>query len=457
MSSRTDATKGSGSRDSLFRNALPMISGAALLVSFFFILATPEIRKNVLDDARYAIIVLFPLVGILIGAIAVVISWAVIRPIQGVFNRLHTLDVESDETLTPPRGHESDEIGCLVKDTNDVISRLRTSLEQQRELRLQLALSEKFRLPATMFENSPNGILITDCDNRIIRTNRAFTEITGYTEDEALGKDPGFMASGRHEQEFYEKMWKELLTFGCWTGELWNRCKDGHIRPEWFSISVVRADDGKIVNHTAVFFDISKRKMAEDRLDFLAHHDPLTLLPTRVLVRERFFFALASAAWDKRCVALLRVGLDGLKDIIDTFGRQVGDQLLLSVSKRLKDHVRGTDPISRENGDGFMILLPGIKDLDIVHRISADILEELAEPFDIAGQHMGISANIGIACYPQHGGDFDTMLKKAELAMRVAKNSGENTYRIFTDEMDSDADSDASDKRKLQAAPCTSI
>ncbi|MDR0379329.1 MAG: EAL domain-containing protein [Candidatus Accumulibacter sp.] len=406
-----------------------------------------EIRENATDEARCIAAMLFLLAGALVGTIAVVVSRAVVRPVKDVSDQLHALDAGSDEMLIPPRRHESDEIGRLVEDVNDMASRLRISLDQQHELHLQRVLSEKFRLPAAMFENSQNGILITDHNNRIIRTNRAFTQITGYTEEEALGKDPGFMASGRHDRVFYEKMWNELLGFGRWMGELWNRCKDGQIRPEWFSISVVRGNDGEIVNYAAIFSDISEHKIAEERLDFIAHHDPLTQLANLTLTRERFALALTSTTWSDRGIAMLCIDLDGFKYVNDAFSHQIGDQLLLSVAERLKDLVRGTDTISREGGDEFVILLPGLKNIDVVHRICTDILGRLALPFDIAEQTIGISASIGVACHPQHGSDFDTLLKKADVAMYAAKNSGKNSYRVFVEEMNVDM----LDKLKLRA------
>ncbi|MDR3222081.1 MAG: EAL domain-containing protein [Candidatus Accumulibacter sp.] len=407
-----------------------------------------EIQKNVDDNVHNVAIILVSLAIAIICMIASVISRTVVRPVQSISERLHTLNVESDETLAIPRGHDSDEIGRLVKDANDMISRLRMSLAQEHELHLQRVLNEKLRLYASMFENSQNGIFITDRHNRIITVNRAFTQITGFTESEALGRNPHFMSSGRHDQAFYQEMWRELLTFDHWTGELWNRCKDGQIKPKWFSISVVRGEEGEIVNHIAFFSDISERKKAEERFDFLAHHDALTQLPNRLLARDRFAFSLEAAARDKSNIAILYIDLDSFKYVNDTFGHQVGDQLLLSVSERMKSVVRETDTISREGGDEFMIILPGIKDNDILCRIANNILGKLMSPFEIVGQTIGISASIGIACYPEHGEDFDTLLKNADAAMYAAKNSGKNAYRIFSAEMNVDA----LDKLQLRAS-----
>lgn len=405
------------------------------------------IRDDVADNVRHVALILFLLATGIVGVIAVVVSFIVVRPVKDISDRLHTLDAGSADTLTTPRGHESDELGRLVTDMNDLVSRLRTSLAQEHELHFQRVLNEKLRLYATMFEHSLEGITITDRHNRIVAVNRAFTQITGYSEDDVLGKNPGYLASGRHDRAFYERMWQELVTVGRWRGELWNRCKDGEIKPKWFSISLVRNDAGEIINHIAIFSDISERKMAEERIEFLAHHDPLTRLPNRVLTRDRFAQAQAAAARDRSGIAMLYIDLDSFKYVNDTFGHLVGDQLLLSVVERLKGHVRETDTISRQGGDEFMIILPGIRDTEALERITAGILADLSSPFDIAGHTIGISASVGIACFPLHGQDFDTLLKNADSAMYAAKNSGKNAWRIFSEEMNVDV----LDKLKLRA------
>jgi diguanylate cyclase (GGDEF)-like protein/PAS domain S-box-containing protein len=366
---------------------------------------------------------------------------------KSIFGSLNTFDAGSNDILAIPRGHETDELGCLVKDMNELLFRLRSSLEHEHELHFQHLLNEKLKLYAAMFENIQEGVIITDRRNRIIAVNRAFTQITGYAESEVLQKNPRFMYSDRDDRDFYKKMWKELISLGHWKGELWNHCKNGQIKPEWHSISVVRNDDGEIANHIAIFSDVSERKKAEERIEFLAHHDPLTLLPNRILTRNRFSVALTAAMQEKSSVAMLYIDLDNFKFVNDTFGHQVGDQLLLSVTERLKSRVRESDTISREGGDEFMVILPGIRDINIVHRITRGILVKLSMPFEIQDQLIGISASIGVACYPQHGNNFDILRKNADTAMYTAKKSGKNAYRVFADEMNVDV----LDKLKLRA------
>jgi diguanylate cyclase (GGDEF)-like protein/PAS domain S-box-containing protein len=405
------------------------------------------VRTTVTESVLNVALILIILTFMIVGVIAFVVSSVIVHPVKAISDSLHTLDADSTDTLETPSGHETDEIGRLVGDMNDLVCRLRTSLAQAHELHLQRVLNEKLRLYATIFEHSQEGIIITNRKNDIVAVNQAFTKITGYAENEVAGKNPRCMSSGRHDHKFYEKMWGELVSFGHWRGELWNRCKDGRVKPEWASISVVYDDNGEIANHISVFSDISERKKTEERIEFLAHHDPLTKLPNRLLTRDRFVLAAKEASRDMSSIAILYIDLDSFKYVNDTFGHPVGDQLLLSVTERLKSQVRDTDTISRQGGDEFMILLPGVRDPGIIHRIASVILEKLSSPFDIAGHTVGISASIGIAFYPEHGENFDIVMKNADAAMYTAKNSGKNAYRVFSDEMNVDV----LDKLQLRA------
>lgn len=349
--------------------------------------------------------------------------------------------------MSTPAHHERNELGRLVNDINELVSRFRRALEKTHELHLQQVIHERTRLFAAVFENSQEGITITDRTNRIVTINQAFTQITGFSEEDVIGQNPKILASGRHDKAFYERMWHSINTLGYWKGELWNRCKNGDIRPKWFSISVVRDDVGEIVNHLAIFSDISERKQAEERIEFLAHHDALTSLPNRILTRDRFDHAVAGALREHLKIAVLFVDLDNFKYVNDTFGHQAGDQVILTSVERLKQDIRETDTVSRQGGDEFLVILPSISDSAVVERVASKILANLSAPFDIEGHAIGISASIGITFYPEHGTDFDTLLKNADAAMYAAKTAGKNVYRIFEDEMNVDA----LDKLKLKA------
>lgn len=303
---------------------------------------------------------------------------------------------------------------------------------------LRKAQSE-LRLAATVFEGSGEAILITDARNRILSANAAFSRITGYLNDEIIGRDPSFLASGRHDAAFYQQMWRCLQDKGHWQGEVWNRRKNGEVFPEWLGISAVCNDAGQITHYVAIFSDISEKMAAEAQLEFLAHHDPLTNLPNRILVKDRVIQSLAFAAREEMHVALMFLDLDHFKVVNDTLGHAVGDKLLQAVVSRLKDCVRETDTISRQGGDEFLIALTGLHDTQAVTTISEKILQQMEQPFTLDGHNLACSFSIGIALYPDDAADFDTLLLKADTAMYHAKNAGRNTFRFFTEQMNVNA------------------
>lgn len=346
-----------------------------------------------------------------------------------------------DKMLLVPR------VTSLNPSFDGLAARFGRAFESPRERRLQQIIHDRTRLLAAVFEHSQEGITVSDRNNNILTVNEAFTRITGYTEEEVVGKNPRVLASGRHDKAFYDAMWESINTRGYWKGELWNRCKNGDVRPKSFSISVVRNDDGEIVNHLAIFSDITDRKLAEERIEFLSHHDALTRLPNRILTRDRFEQAVAKTQREQTGIGVLFVDLDNFKYVNDSFGHQAGNRLLVTSVGRLKQLIRETDTISRQGGDEFVIILPDIKESAAVERVASQILVNLAWPFEIEGYSIGISASVGISFYPAHGRDFDALLQNAEAAMYAAKAAGKNGYRVFSEEMNADA----LDKLKLKA------
>jgi PAS domain S-box-containing protein len=225
--------------------------------------------------------------------------------------------------------------------------------EQKRvELRLRQA--------ATVFENTSEGVMITGPDQRIVAVNQAFARITGYSEEEVKGRMPSLLRSGRHDDDYYRRMWSTLTDTGRWQGEIWNRRKDGVEYPEWLNISVVRDDAGAVINYIGVFSDISSIKQARDRLEYTAHHDALTGLPNRLLFRDRLEQALTMARRAGTRVALLFVDLDRFKLINDTLGHEAGDLLLQAVAQRLVGCMREEDTVARMGGDEFVVIQKGI-------------------------------------------------------------------------------------------------
>lgn len=299
--------------------------------------------------------------------------------------------------------------------------------------------SEELRLAAQVFQNSGEAIMITDHDNRIVSVNRAFTEMTGYARADVLGRSPAMLASDRHDREFYECLWRALMENGHWRGEIWNRRSNGEIYPNWLGISTLRDAHGRVSHYVAIFADISERKAAEARIEHLAHHDPLTNLPNRVLLKDRLERAIAQCQRASGGVALLFVDLDRFKTVNDSLGHPVGDLLLQEAARRLQQCVRQMDTVSRQGGDEFLVVLTDLKEQDAVTRVAEAILASLARPFTLDGHEIAISCSVGIAVFPEDGRDFDRLLKKADIAMYHAKEAGRNAFRYYTERMNIDA------------------
>lgn len=297
-----------------------------------------------------------------------------------------------------------------------------------------LILVERQRLSEQVLANSREAVMITDTDNRIVSVNRAFSTTTGYSEQEVVGKNPGMLASGRHDQDFYHALWHQLSVEGIWRGEIWDKRKNGEIYPKWLDISAVHDRNGALSNYIAIFSDLTERKETESQIEFLAYHDPLTRLPNRLLLHDRFKQALACAARENTMVAVLFLDLDKFKQVNDTLGHDAGDQLLQMASKRLMQSVRETDTVSRVGGDEFVVLLSDLRAIDTVTHIAEKILAQLSEPFTIGNIEVNSSLSIGIAMYPDDGQDLDTLLRMADASMYHAKNCGRNIYRFFTEQ-----------------------
>ena len=298
---------------------------------------------------------------------------------------------------------------------------------------------ETTRLWATVFENSGEAVMITDPGNRILSVNQAFTDITGYAPGEVIGENPSILGSGRHDEDFFAAMWRRLNATGHWQGEIWDRRKSGEIYPKWLGISAVRDTSEVLTHYVAIFSDISERKEAQERIEYLARHDPLTGLPNRTLLADRLEQALAHAARTHSQLALLFLDLDRFKTINDSLGHPVGDALLQEVTQRLKASVRETDTISRLGGDEFVIIVTDLQDEEMAAAVAQKILDVTREPFMLKGHSLATSISIGITLYPADGCNLDTLLKKADIAMYHAKDAGRNTYRFFTEQMNVNA------------------
>ncbi|MHB8409344.1 MAG: putative bifunctional diguanylate cyclase/phosphodiesterase [Acidiferrobacterales bacterium] len=290
-------------------------------------------------------------------------------------------------------------------------------------------------IAASVFDNTSDGIVVTDASANIILVNRAFTETTGYTLEEVRGQRPSLLSSGHHEPDFYQSMWQSLQNTGAWSGEIWNRRKNGEIYPEWLRISSVRDGQGAVTNYVGIFAEISSQQHLQRQLHQLAYYDALTGLPNRQLFYDRIGQAIVRAKRDGSGFAILFIDLDRFKDINDSLGHSFGDKLLQAAACRIKGVVRETDTVSRLGGDEFTILLSETGSERDVAAIASNLVQSSEIPLDVDGRKIYLTASVGIARYPNDGRDVDMLVKNADVAMYRAKREGRNRYCFFTSEL----------------------
>jgi diguanylate cyclase (GGDEF)-like protein/PAS domain S-box-containing protein len=298
---------------------------------------------------------------------------------------------------------------------------------------------QELRRAATVFDNTDEGIIVTDADRHITVINKAVTKITGYKQNEVLGKTPHFQKSGRHDQAFYESLWETIERDGKWRGEIWNRRRNGEIYPAWENITAVKDEHGHISNYVAVFSDISAIKESEERLAHLAHHDSLTGLPNRLRFIANLEQALESAKRHKHKVAVMFLDLDRFKLINDTLGHSFGDELLKSIAGRLKSTVRSEDTVARLGGDEFTIILHEIGRSEDSALIAEKVINTTRQPVCLGGEDISVSTSIGISIYPDDSDNSDGLVKAADAAMYHAKNSGRSNFQFYTFDLTSRA------------------
>lgn len=292
-------------------------------------------------------------------------------------------------------------------------------------------MGDRLRLNAQVFDSSNEAMVITDRQNNIISVNRAFTRLTGYEREEALGKNPRILNSGRQDAAFYRSMWESIIENGFWRGDIWDRRKDGSCYPKFLSITAIRDDGGEIVKFSAVFYDVSERKEMELQLENLAHYDSLTGLPNRMLLHDRLEQAIATAERQRQHFALLFIDLDGFKPVNDEHGHGVGDAVLKLVGERLNLVIRGMDTAARLGGDEFVVILTDIHNRENTERVAEKIIGELSEPYEVAGKTLSISASIGASLYPSDQKAALDLLRTADEAMYQAKRDGKRRVKFY--------------------------
>lgn len=327
-------------------------------------------------------------------------------------------------------GCSHDEHNCTLHTKQNLLSILATQIAR---LHAEQLANEQLELAGLVFENSHEMIIITDARQHVLSINKAFTRISGYTEEELLGKHIRTIKSGRQDRAFYADMWREISEVGHWQGELWNRNKAGELYPVLSSITAVYKQ-GALTHYISVATDISRYKQAEERIRYLAYYDPLTELPNRTLLKDRARQILYKAEHDGTNAAFLFLDLDHFKTINESLGHLSGDELLQEVAYRINRILLHTDTFGRIGGDEFLVILDGTNAANAV-QLAHKLLAALAQSFVISNHSINISASIGIAIYPNDGNHFHDLLKNSEIAMHKAKDLGRNQYYFFTPDL----------------------
>ena len=290
---------------------------------------------------------------------------------------------------------------------------------------------EKLRIIASVFDNSQEAIVITDANNVFIDVNPAFVRITGYSRDEVLGRNPRLLNSGRQDSAFYAEMWRALKEQKAWRGEIWNRRKSGEVYAELLSVSAICDDAGRVQSYVGVFSDITYFKDHEAELNHVANYDALTGIPNRRLLADRLKQAIVHAQRSDKILAICYIDLDGFKEVNDRHGHEVGDQLLVDITRRLQEVLRAGDTLARLGGDEFVALFSDLPVEMEGFQVLERVMQTIAAPVRIAGHQLAISASIGVTFYPADDEDGDTLLRHADQAMYTAKQTGKNRYHLY--------------------------
>lgn len=301
------------------------------------------------------------------------------------------------------------------------------------EMRQNLQVSAN--LSASIIECAVESILITDERNIIRSVNPAFEKSTGYSAGEVIGQTPTMLKSGHHDKKFYREMWDSLHELGHWRGEIWNRNKSGVVYPEWLSISAIKDIHQQVRNYVGIFSDTVTHQDIMEHLHILAYYDGLTGLPNRRLFMDRLNMSITHARRDKSKLAVMFVDLDQFKQINDSMGHKIGDELLRRVTERMKSCLREEDTLARLAGDEFTVLLPVLPHPDAARKVAEKFMQCFSQPMQIDGHELQITASIGIGIYPDDGEDAESLIHHADIAMYRIKVSGRNGFLHYVPTM----------------------
>jgi diguanylate cyclase (GGDEF)-like protein/PAS domain S-box-containing protein len=303
----------------------------------------------------------------------------------------------------------------------------------------RMAAEDRMRLWMSVVEQTTEGILICDPQQRILAVNPAFERLTGYSQQEAVGKTPRILHSGRQDATFYANLWNTIAATGRWSGEICNRRKNGELYVEWLALDAVYDSRGHVTHYVGVFSDITVRKEVEERIRHLAQHDALTDLPNRSVLMLRLEQLIELADRSKDRIAVLFLDLDGFKHVNDSLGHETGDLLLQTVARRIRSAVRHSDTVARIGGDEFVILLSGLHHPDEAAGVAGELLAAIGRPLMFKDQELRVSASIGIGMFPDDGTRASDLIRNADTAMYRAKNNGRNRYEFCARELNGDA------------------
>lgn len=316
------------------------------------------------------------------------------------------------------------------------------------DITVRLTNEREQRLASTVFSTTSEGVLVSDKQNKIQMVNRAFTQITGYSQNEVLGESPALFNSGRHGTAFFSQLYSDLHEHGHWEGEIWNRRKAGDVYPCWLQVSAVFDEKQNIEMYVALFNDITSRKNHEQMMWQQANFDTLTGLANRLHFHEQFDHTLERAKKQSSRLAICFIDLDRFKAVNDTLGHHIGDLLLIEAAQRLKDCTRSSDIVARLGGDEFALLLPDIDTISDIEKIANKVLQQLSSPFELEGHETFVSGSIGVTFFPDDGCDRKALLRNADSAMYKAKEHGRNCYQFYTSAMHDHAQA----RRQLEGA-----
>jgi len=377
-----------------------------------------------LKTLEIVVLILIVAAATIVASLGTIFASSVSRPIKRLTDATRRFaggDLKARVAIT-----HRDEIGNLTNSFNTMAGELEKEITGRARRELELL---KVSL---VVEQSPNVVLITDTQCNIEYVNLKFTLLTGYTREEAIGKKPSILKSGKTPPEVYKQLYETITSGSEWRGEFCNKKKNGELYWESTVISSIKNAEGVITNFIEIAEDITERRQAEERIHQLSYYDALTGMPNRMLYNDRLSLALASAQRTREMLAVLFLDLDRFKDINDAMGHSIGDQLLKTVAGRLTDSVRKEDTVTRLGSDEFTLLLPGMVQTEDAAGIAQKILEAVKKPLTLSGHEFNITASIGIAIYPSDGEGAETMLKNASTAMYHAKEQGRNNYQFFT-------------------------